>query len=85
MAGICVQAERGSSLKLIIMSATLDAAAFARYFGGTKIVYIQVSYVPLDHKLYTPGVVARKDLLYHPTSCSSNTPKGAAVCDVPSS
>ncbi len=24
------------------MSATLDAAAFARYFGGTKIVYIQV-------------------------------------------
>lgn len=25
------------------MSATLDAAAFAEYFGGTKIVYIQVT------------------------------------------
>lgn len=24
------------------MSATLDASAFANYFGGTKIVYIQV-------------------------------------------
>lgn len=38
-----LQAKRGSSLKLIIMSATLDAAAFAEYFGGTKIIYIQVN------------------------------------------
>lgn len=41
------QAARGSSLKLIIMSATLDAAAFASYFGGTKIVYIQVRMLAL--------------------------------------
>ncbi|KAL0046865.1 hypothetical protein WJX82_000241 [Trebouxia sp. C0006] len=47
-----IKAERGKSLKLIIMSATLDAAAFARYFGGTKTVYIQGRQHPVE-LLYT--------------------------------
>ncbi|KAL3162549.1 hypothetical protein ABBQ32_010202 [Trebouxia sp. C0010 RCD-2024] len=47
-----IKAARGSSLKLIIMSATLDAAAFAHYFGGTKIVYIQGRQHPVE-LLYT--------------------------------
>ena len=46
--GCGMQSDRGSSLKLIIMSATLDAAAFAHYLGGSKIVYIQVRQADAD-------------------------------------
>jgi len=49
-----LQVERGKSLKLIIMSATLDAAAFARYFGGTKTVYIQVTTPCNSHSAHAP-------------------------------
>ena len=48
-----MQSDRGSSLKLIIMSATLDAAAFAHYLGGSKIVYIQVTQADAD---IMPGI-----------------------------
>ena len=36
------QAEREAGLKLVVMSATLDAAAFARFFHNAKTVYLQV-------------------------------------------
>ena len=38
-----LQAKRKGSLKLIIMSATLDASAFAGAFPGAQIVYVQVA------------------------------------------
>lgn len=40
------------------MSATLDAAAFAHYFGGTKIVYIQVRPLCCHTVLYMLVVTA---------------------------
>ena len=36
------QGQRDEELKLVIMSATLDAAAFVRFFPGAKSVYLQV-------------------------------------------
>ena len=38
-----LQAKRRGSLKLIIMSATLDASAFAEAFPGAQIIYVQVA------------------------------------------
>ena len=38
-----LQAEREPALKIVVMSATLDAAAFARFFGNANTVYLQVS------------------------------------------
>lgn len=35
---------RRPELKLILMSATLDAELFASYFGGSQIIHIPVSY-----------------------------------------
>lgn len=37
-----LQAEREPALKIVVMSATLDAAAFARFFGNANTVYLQV-------------------------------------------
>lgn len=36
-----VQKRRGSDFRLVIMSATLDAAQFGRYFTGSKTLYIK--------------------------------------------
>ena len=38
--GVCRQ--RPHDFRLVVMSATLDAAAFTRYFGGAKAAYVQV-------------------------------------------
>ena len=43
--------QRRSDFRLVVMSATLDAAAFARYFEGAKAVYVQVCV----HAGYTSG------------------------------
>ncbi|TVU12245.1 hypothetical protein EJB05_45878, partial [Eragrostis curvula] len=51
------QGIRCSPLKLIIMSASLDAKCFSDYFGGAKAVHIQGRQYPVD-VLYT----------YHPES-----------------
>ncbi|WJX78835.1 Pre-mRNA-splicing factor ATP-dependent RNA helicase DEAH10 [Trifolium repens] len=40
--------EKSSPLKLIIMSASLDARAFSEYFGGAKAVHIQGRQFPVD-------------------------------------
>ncbi len=37
-----VLAQRKDDFRLIVMSATLDAAAFVRYFDGAKAAYVQV-------------------------------------------
>lgn len=37
-----VLAARRDDFRLIVMSATLDAAAFVRYFGGAQAAYVQV-------------------------------------------
>ena len=37
--GVC--AARPDDFRLVVMSATLDAAAFTRYFGGAKAAYVQ--------------------------------------------
>ena len=36
-----VQLRRGDTFRLVIMSATLDAAQFGRYFTGSKTLYIK--------------------------------------------
>lgn len=36
-----VQARRAADFRLVIMSATLDAAQFGRYFTGSKTLYIK--------------------------------------------
>lgn len=33
--------ESGNALRLVVMSATLDAAKFCAYFDGAKAAYIQ--------------------------------------------
>lgn len=40
--------ENYAPLKLIIMSASLDAQAFSEYFGGAKAVHIQGRQFPVD-------------------------------------
>eukprot|EP00891_Asterochloris_glomerata_P005414 jgi/Astpho2/5414/Aster-07365 len=47
-----LQAKRRGSLKLIIMSATLDASAFAEAFPGAQIIYVQGRQHPVQI-LYT--------------------------------
>ncbi len=37
-----VAAARGGDFRLIVMSATLDAAAFTRFFGGAAAAYVEV-------------------------------------------
>ena len=37
-----MQARRGGGLRLVAMSATLDAAKFVTYFPGSKAAYLQV-------------------------------------------
>jgi ATP-dependent RNA helicase DHX8/PRP22 len=46
------QGTRCAPLKLIIMSASLDAKCFSDYFGGAKAVHIQGRQYPVDI-LYT--------------------------------
>lgn len=46
------QCANFTSLKLIIMSASLDARGFSEYFGGAKAVHIQGRQYPVD-VLYT--------------------------------
>lgn len=36
-------AKRKDGFRLIVMSATLDAASFVRYFDGGKAAYVQAS------------------------------------------
>lgn len=38
-----LQIKRGKDLKLVVMSATLDAAKFVQYFPGAKAAYLQVT------------------------------------------
>ena len=38
-----VQQHRGDGLKLVVMSATLDAAKLVSYFHGAKAAYLQVT------------------------------------------
>lgn len=40
--------EKNAPLKLIIMSASLDARTFSEYFGGAKAVHIQGRQFPVD-------------------------------------
>lgn len=40
--------EKYAPLKLIIMSASLDARTFSEYFGGAKAVHIQGRQFPVD-------------------------------------
>lgn len=40
--------EKSSPLKLIIMSASLDARTFSEYFGGAKAVHVQGRQFPVD-------------------------------------
>lgn len=37
------QAKRGKDLRLVVMSATLDAAKFIKYFPNAKAAYLRVS------------------------------------------
>ena len=37
-----VQRDRGAGFRLLVMSATLDAAQFGSYFGSPKTFYIKV-------------------------------------------
>ncbi|WOL13823.1 pre-mRNA-splicing factor ATP-dependent RNA helicase DEAH10 [Canna indica] len=46
------QGAKYTSLKLIIMSASLDAKCFSEYFGGAKAVHVQGRQYPVD-VLYT--------------------------------
>ncbi|XP_039173088.1 pre-mRNA-splicing factor ATP-dependent RNA helicase DEAH10 [Eucalyptus grandis] len=46
------QSRRFSTLKLIIMSASLDARVFSEYFGGARAVHVQGRQFPVDI-LYT--------------------------------
>lgn len=46
------QGRKLSPLKLIIMSASLDARVFSEYFGGAKAVHVQGRQFPVDI-LYT--------------------------------
>ena len=39
-----VLAKRKDDFRLVVMSATLDAAAFCRYFDGAKAAYVQVGW-----------------------------------------
>ncbi|XP_073221215.1 pre-mRNA-splicing factor ATP-dependent RNA helicase DEAH10-like [Cicer arietinum] len=40
--------DKSSPLKVIIMSASLDACTFSEYFGGAKAVHIQGRQFPVD-------------------------------------
>lgn len=42
------QAKKYNPLKLIIMSASLDARVFSEYFGGAKAVHVQGRQFPVD-------------------------------------
>ncbi|KAF5184258.1 Atp-dependent rna helicase dhx8, partial [Thalictrum thalictroides] len=46
--GFLKRCQRRSPLKLIIMSASLDARIFSQYFGGAKAVHIQGRQFPVD-------------------------------------
>ncbi|GAB4816131.1 hypothetical protein N2152v2_003177 [Parachlorella kessleri] len=47
-----VLAKRKDDFRLVVMSATLDVAAFCRYFNGAKAAYVQGRQFPVD-VLYT--------------------------------
>lgn len=52
--GVC--AARPDDFRLVVMSATLDAAAFTRYFRGAKAAYVQVGgCLPSD--VHVPGAM----------------------------
>lgn len=40
--------QRGDDFRLVVMSATLDAAAFTRYFDGAKAAYVQGRQFPVQ-------------------------------------
>ncbi|CAL8470833.1 g10375 [Coccomyxa elongata] len=43
-----IQEQRKGGLKLIVMSATLDAAKFAHFFDGAKVIYLQGRQYPVE-------------------------------------
>lgn len=47
------QRRRGDNLRLLIMSATLDAKKFSTFFEGARSVYIQGRQHPVE-VFYTP-------------------------------
>ncbi|KAK9904219.1 hypothetical protein WJX75_007114 [Coccomyxa subellipsoidea] len=51
-----IQAQRKGGMKLIVMSATLDAAKFAHFFDGAKVIFLQGRQFPVD-TLYLPEPV----------------------------
>ncbi|BDA45577.1 ATP-dependent RNA helicase DHX8 [Coccomyxa sp. Obi] len=51
-----IQEQRKGGLKLIVMSATLDAAKFAHFFNGAKVIYLQGRQYPVE-MLYLPEPV----------------------------
>lgn len=53
---VSAQARRASDLRLVAMSATLDAAKFVTYFPGARAAYLQAR--PLAHDLQ-PSVSQR--------------------------
>ena len=52
-----VQKGRGAGFRLLVMSATLDAAQFGRYFESPKTLYIKVRLPTLRHKHAAEGLV----------------------------
>jgi HrpA-like RNA helicase len=57
-----MQSKRGKDLKLVVMSATLDAAKFVNYFPGSKAAYLQAcSHAPLS--LRSPLLQTTGDLV----------------------
>ena len=48
-----MQAKRGvDDLRLVVMSATLDAAKFVHYFPEAKVAYLQVQLVTAFHLVF---------------------------------
>lgn len=50
-----VQARRGAGFRLVVMSATLDAAHFGSYFTGAKTLYVKVRCRVLDYGVRLGG------------------------------
>lgn len=61
---------RRPELRLILMSATLDAELFSSYFGGSPVVHIPVSlYVHLNSNCMLPWFTVLFALCFCPFTC----------------
>ena len=56
--------NRRKDLRLIISSATMDAAAFAEFFGGAPIIHVQGRTYPVELH-YMPPLAEREELAEH--------------------